>query len=33
MITGYGKNYNMRDKAESNLNYMPEGMEDISFFN
>lgn len=30
---GYGKGYNMKDKSESNLNYMPEGMENVSFFN
>lgn len=29
---GYGKGYNMRHKDESGLTYMPEGMEDTSFF-
>ncbi|XP_026468228.1 ATPase WRNIP1-like [Ctenocephalides felis] len=29
---GYGKGYNMRHKDESNLTYMPEGMENVSYF-
>ncbi|XP_049868211.1 ATPase WRNIP1-like [Pectinophora gossypiella] len=29
---GYGRGYNMLDKEESGLSYMPDGMEDINFF-
>ncbi|KAL1124104.1 hypothetical protein AAG570_001874 [Ranatra chinensis] len=29
---GYGKGYNMRHRDESNLTYMPEGLESVSFF-
>ncbi|XP_054006279.1 ATPase WRNIP1-like isoform X1 [Hylaeus anthracinus] len=29
---GYGKNYNMRHKDESGLNYLPEGLENVNFF-
>lgn len=29
---GYGAGYNMRNKNESNLMYMPEGMEHVKFF-
>ncbi|XP_054261829.1 ATPase WRNIP1-like isoform X1 [Macrosteles quadrilineatus] len=29
---GYGTGYNMRDKSSSNLTYMPEGMENVTFF-
>lgn len=28
----YGQGYNMRQKDQSGLNYMPEGMEDRDFF-
>ncbi|CAG2054834.1 unnamed protein product [Timema podura] len=29
---GYGKGYNTAHKEQSNLLYMPEGLEDINFF-
>lgn len=29
---GYGAGYNMKNKDESNLTYMPEGMENVKFF-
>lgn len=29
---GCGKGYNMLDKSESGLTYMPEGMEDVDYF-
>lgn len=29
---GYGKGYNMRNKNESGLNYLPEGLENVDFF-
>nr|CAD7434829.1 unnamed protein product [Timema monikensis] len=29
---GYGKGYNMAHKEQSNLLYMPEGLEDVNFF-
>ena len=32
-VTGYGKGYNMSHKDESNLTYMPGGMENVDFFN
>ncbi|KAJ2953785.1 hypothetical protein O0L34_g1412 [Tuta absoluta] len=30
---GYGRGYNMLNKDESGLQYMPEGMENVDFFN
>lgn len=32
-FSGYGAGYNMKEKGSSNINYMPEGMEKIDFFN
>lgn len=32
-ILGYGRGYNMKDKDESGLNYLPEGLERVNFFN
>lgn len=29
---GYGKDYNMKQKDESGLNYLPEGLEHVNFF-
>lgn len=29
---GYYRNYNMAHKDVSGLNYMPEGLENVSFF-
>ncbi|XP_006607172.1 ATPase WRNIP1-like isoform X3 [Apis dorsata] len=29
---GYGKGYNMKHKNESGLNYLPEGLENVNFF-
>lgn len=29
---GYGAGYNMREKHQSGLEYMPEGMEDRNYF-
>lgn len=29
---GYGKGYNMKDKTESGLNYLPEGLGGVNFF-
>lgn len=32
-ISGYAQGYNMRHKDSSGLNYLPEGLESINFFN
>ncbi|KAG5319177.1 WRIP1 ATPase, partial [Pseudoatta argentina] len=32
IILGYGKGYNMMNKDESGLSYLPEGLEDLDFF-
>lgn len=31
-MSGYSKGYNMRHKDESELSYLPEGLEDLDFF-
>lgn len=31
-ILGYSKGYNMKHKNESGLNYLPEGLENVNFF-
>jgi len=30
-MLGYSKGYNMRNKDESGLSYLPEGLEDLNF--